>query len=307
MSIPTFDISTVPDRDRERVAGLIPNPAIADAYVHRTIKGWEDFAILDKALEKGRNVMLMGPTGSSKTTVFRAYAAARGLPFVVVESNAAMDYSVVVGRTMPDEAGEVRFIDGDFTLVVRYGGIVLIDEINMAHPRVTAALHGVLSVMSRMSVPEAGEVVHAGHGGHDHITHDDGRVECEGEAQPILFGAAYNPRYQGVVRLNEALNNRFADPIEWDYDRAVEAQLVSSSRLLDMAANVRALDEIRTPCSTNMLQEFEEHVEDFDMEMAEYFFTMHFAPEERAPIARALEANRAAIARELNASVAVTA
>lgn len=290
IDVPTFDISTVPERDRARVAGLIPDPAVADAYVHRTVAGWEDFAILDKAVAKQRNVMLMGPTGSSKTTVFRAYAAARGLPFCVVESNAAMDYGTVVGRTMPDEDSVVRFIDGDFTLVVRYGGVVLIDEINMAHPRVTASLHGVLSVMRRMSIPEAGEVVHAGNGG-------------EGAPQPILFGSALNAgesgRYQGVVRLNEALANRFADPIEWGYDRAVEELLVTSRRLLDMAANIRSLDEIRTPVSTNCLMEFEEHVEDFDMEMAEYFFTNRFAPEERAPIARALEANRAAISAEL--------
>jgi MoxR-like ATPase len=290
VTVPTFDISTVPGRDRERVAGLIPDQTIADGYEHRTIAGWDDFAILDKAMDAQRNVMLMGPTGSSKTTVFRAYAAARGLPFCVVESNAAMDYGTVVGRTMPDEDSVIRFIDGDFTLVIRYGGVVLIDEINMAHPRVTASLHGVLSVMRRMSIPEAGEVVHAGHGG-------------EGAPQPILFGCAYNPRYQGVVRLNEALANRFADPIEWDYDRSVEERLVTSRRLLDMAANIRSLGEIRTPVSTNALMEFEEHVEDFDMEMAEYFFVNRFAPEERAPIARALEANRAAISAELTGGV----
>ena len=72
--MPTFDIDTVPVADRDRVEALIPPTWIADAYVHRSIAGLEDFALLDLAVEESENVMLVGPTGSSKTTLFRAYA-----------------------------------------------------------------------------------------------------------------------------------------------------------------------------------------------------------------------------------------
>ena len=114
-----FDLSTVPADDRERVASLIPDPRIAAGYVHRFIDGFEDFDLLDGAIEDSENVLLRGPTGSSKTTFFRAYAADRGLPFYVVECNGAMDPGVVVGRTTFDEGS--KWVDGDFTLVVRYG------------------------------------------------------------------------------------------------------------------------------------------------------------------------------------------
>lgn len=283
---PSFDLDTVPADDRDRVEALIPDPRIAEFYVHRTIDGVDDFDLLDLAMEERENVLLAGPTGSSKTTLFRAYAAARGLPFVLVECNAAMDPGTVLGRTMIAPDGSVGWVDGDFTLVIRYGGVALIDEVNMAHPRITAGFHQLLAVTRRMSVPEAGETIIAGAGG-------------TGEVQPVLLGAAYNPRYQGTVRLNEALSNRFAMPLDWGYVREVEAELVTSERLLDMADNVRSLDEIRTPVSTNMLMEFERHVARVGMALASTLFVNHFPTEERAPVARALEANEEAIAMEL--------
>lgn len=284
---PTFDIDTVPEHDRERVASLIPDSRIADAYVHRTVDGGvEDFECFDDAVEDQENVLLAGPTGSSKTTVFRAYAAKHGLPFTVVECNASMDVGTVLGRTAIGPDGTVSFIDGDFTLVVRYGGVSLIDEINMAHPRITAAFHQLLAVTRRMSIPEAGETIIAGRGG-------------DGAPQPTLFGAAYNPRYQGTVRLSEALANRFAVPLDWGYDRGVEEQLMASGRLLDFADNVRSLAEIRTPLSTNALMEFERHAQRRGMSYASRLLVNRFADDERAAVSRALEANSDAIAAEI--------
>jgi MoxR-like ATPase len=137
-----------------------------------------------------------------------------------------------------------------------------------------------------MSLPEAGETIHAGRGG-------------LGAPQPILFGSAYNPRYQGVVRLNEALNNRFAIQLEWDYDHDVEAQLLKSSTLLDMAEHIRSIAEIRTPVSTNALMEFERHAMLMGSEFAETLFLNRFPPEDRGSVFRALEGNSATIADEL--------
>lgn len=288
---PTFDLETVPERDRLRVAQLIPNPQLAQEYVHRHLEqlgGLYDFDVLDKAVERRSNVLLEGPTGTAKTTFFRAYAAARGLPFALVECNAAMDPGTILGRTMPDEHGLIRFIDGDWTLIVRYGGVGLVDEINLLHPRLTASFHQVLAVTRRMSVVEAGETIIAGAGG-------------VGEPQPVLFGACLNPRnYEGTMRLNQALRNRFSKPIDWGYSREVEEQLVDSPTLLDLAGTMRNLGEIRTPVSTNMLQEFQQHFDDFGIDAAIGFFVCHFPAEERAPVERAFEASSAAISEELS-------
>lgn len=279
----TFDIETVPLADRERVLSLIPDARIAGGYVHRSVEGVEDFDLLDYAMQERENVMLAGPTGSSKTTVARAYAASRGLPFALVECSGAMDPGTVLGRTVVDESGLPAWVDGDFTTVIRYGGVVLIDEVNMAHPRITAAFHQLLAVTRRISIPEAGMTVIAG-----------------GETrQPVLIIAAYNPRYQGTVRMSEALSNRFAIQVDWNYDRTVEERLVPSARLLDMADGIRSLAEIRTPLSTNALQEFVRHYRSFGWEFAAALLVNRFDVSERAAVARALEAHSAAIIGEL--------
>ena len=232
------------------------------------------------------NVLLAGPTGSSKTTLFRAHAAARRFPFALVECNASMDIGTILGRTTIGPDGAVEFVDGDLTLVVRYGGTGLVDEASLAHPRITAGFHQLLAVTRRMSVPENGETIIAGAGG-------------LGDPQPTLFGSAHNPRYQGAVRLNEAFQNRFAIQLDWDYDRAVEEQLCDSSTLLDLAENMRSLAEIRTPVSTNALMEFERHAGRFGMTLAARLFVNRFAHEERGPVARAMEANIDAISADL--------
>jgi len=292
----TFDLDTVPADDRDRVAALIPDPRVAGTYVHRFIDGLEDFEWFDVAVEERENVLLVGPTGSSKTTVFRAYAAAHGLPYYRLDCNAAMDPGVIVGRTgfLPD--GTAGWIDGDMTLVARYGGVIVIEESNMAHPRITAAWHQLTDVARRLSIPEAGETIQLGRGG-------------IGEPQPTLVGTTFNDRYQGTVRLNEAFANRFAMPFDWDYERAVEEQLMTSTTLLDVADSVRSMAEIRSPLSTNMLMEFERHAARLGMVRAATLFVNHFAKDERGPVGRALDANSAIIARELglNAPPVVTA
>jgi hypothetical protein len=283
----TFDLSTVPVEHQQRVAALIPDQRLAVGYVHRSVDGFEDFDIFDVAVEEAENICLAGPTGSSKTTVFRAYAAARGLPFIRVNCNASMDPTVLIGRTTIAPDGTVAWCDGNLTLVARYGGVILFDEVNMAHPRITAAWHELMDVARSLSIPENDEIIKVGRGG-------------LGEPQPGLIGCAYNDgRYQGTVRLNEAFNNRLPLPMKWGYLAEVEEQLVDSPRLLNECRNMRSLAEIRTPVSTNMMQEFERHSRRFNVTFAIGRFADHFPTEEEGPVRRALEAGADAIASEL--------
>lgn len=286
---PSFDIESVPEHHRALVASLIPDARLADGYVHRDpLPGVYDFDMLDAAVRMRHNVLLEGPTGSSKTTMFRAYAAARQLPLAIVECSANMDPKSVLGRRDIDRAtGLPIWLDAPHTVVVRYGGVVLYDEVNMAHPRVTAAFHGVTSVMRRLDLQENGEVIRAGHGG-------------IGEAQPILIGAAINPTsYRGTSQMNEAFRNRFPLPIKWPYLREVEEAMGISATLLDIAWNARDLAEVQSPVSTNMLIEFERHVHAFGVDAAIEIFANHFNDDEVGPVRRALEAHSVEILAEV--------
>jgi MoxR-like ATPase len=288
LTTPSFDLDTVPESARDFVASLIPDPRLADGYVHRDVSGVYDFDLFDAATNLRHNVLLEGPTGSSKTTVFRAYSAARQLPLAVVECNANMDPKTVLGRRDIDrQTGLPVWLDAPAMAVIRYGGVVLFDEVNMAHPRVTAAFHGVTSVMRRVSLEENGEIVRAGHGG-------------IGEAQSVLIGAAINPTsYTGTARMNQAFRNRFAMPIEWPYERSVEEQLVVSTSLLDNADMIRNLAEVQSPVSTNMLIEFERHFAIFGIDFAIELFCNHFDADEQVPVRRAMQAQSQIISQEI--------
>jgi hypothetical protein len=304
--VPFFNLDTVPEKDRDRVAALIPDPRIAEGYVHRNIFGELDFDFFAGAMEVQKNVILTGPTGSAKTTVFRAFAAFYRLPFYRVQCSAAMDPAMVFGRTRiahVDGLAVDEWSDGLLSLVVRYGGVVVFDEINMANARITAAYHGLLDVNRTLDLTEAGETIRAGHGGHEHTIDSDGVIECTGEVQPVFLAATQNPsrEYEGTVRLGQAMFNRFAVPLDWDYDPAVEAELVVSQKLRNLSRNIRTHAEIRTPCSTNMLQEFEEHAAMWGMEAAIGLFVNHFTPDERGIVSRVLEAETDAIYNELAA------
>jgi MoxR-like ATPase len=267
---------------------MIPDPVLAKRYVHRDIEGILDFDYLDAAIEDLENVLLVGPTGSAKSTLFRAYSAARGLPLAIIEANASMDLSSTLGRLDPKG---LHWVDGEFTLVVRYGGAAVIEEINMVNPRISAGFHQLLAVTRRMSLPENTETIKGGAGG-------------LGRPQPLLLAANMNPSrvYEGTVRMNQALLNRFGQPHEWPYLHEVEMKLLKSERLLDMAEGIRSLAEIQTPVSSNALMELEHHTWRFGWNPAARLFANRFAEAERSPIMRALEANSTAIVAELEKS-----
>lgn len=295
----TFDLDTVPPEYRDQVQDLIPPAALAGpkGYVHRTCKhpvyapsGMFDFELFDRAMLAGDNILLTGPTGAAKTTALRAMSAAIQAPFYRMECSASMDPVSEIGRTV-GRSGETRFIPGKAVLVVAFGGILVLDEINMLHPRLTSSYHALYDGYRRLNVVEAGWNVRAGR-------------EGLGQPQPVLLAATQNTAdYRGVIALGQAMRNRFPVSMPWGYDPDVEAQLTMSARLRRFADQVRNDPAVRSPMSTNMLQEFERSTRNYSFEMARWFLVEHFDEDEQGPVARAFEAHSAQIAAELGVSV----
>lgn len=94
-----------------------------------------------KLYSKGRprNILLVGPTGTGKTTVAKYLAKVTNQPFVRIPlSKITVDdllghYDIQGGRTV--------WIDGLLTKAVRRGWVALLDEVNAAKPDVLFALH----------------------------------------------------------------------------------------------------------------------------------------------------------------------
>lgn len=262
---------------------LIPGPKVVEAYTHRTLPGgWQDFDYFDSAFRQAHNVIMVGPTGSGKTTAPRAYAGARGLPFVSVEFNGALDPASTLGATLVDTAsGLPQWKDGEITLAVRYGGVIMLDEVNFAPPRFTAAFHGVLDARQNLYISELGT-----------------RVP---KSPDCLIFAAYNKKYVGTTMLNEAFLNRFAFPIGWEYDPDVEDERIGAycPTLLKRVRQLRAEADITGDIGTNTMEEFIHIAHDLNIEAALYLFLNKLDDDDRAIAKEVLEAEVVTMAAEM--------
>jgi Holliday junction resolvasome RuvABC ATP-dependent DNA helicase subunit len=182
-----------------------------------------------------------------------------------VSGNAALEPSQLIGKYIPDGNGGFMWIDGPVTDVVRNGGVLCLDEVNFISPKIYTVLYSLLDARRALILLDhKGETIEA---------HPD-----------LTIFATMNPSYIGTTPLNFAFRNRFAIQIPWDYDDKVEAKLVKSQAILNVAKQLRneaAKGEFETPISTNMLMEFERFITTFNYEFAVSNFVAHFDEEEQ--------------------------
>lgn len=117
------------------------------------------------AVAAGRDIVLEGPPGTSKSTLLRAITAEWGIPLVFVEGNADLTPAKLVGhhnpaRVLREDYSADNFVDGPLLTAMREGGFLYIEEFNRA-PEDT--LNTLLTAMAERSiaVPRAGTVVAA--------------------------------------------------------------------------------------------------------------------------------------------------
>jgi MoxR-like ATPase len=114
------------------------------------------------AVAAGRDIILEGPPGTSKSTLLRAITAEWGIPLVFVEGNADLTPAKLIGhhnpaRVLREDYSEDNFVDGPLLEAMREGGFLYIEEFNRA-PEDT--LNTLLTAMAerQVAVPRAGTV-----------------------------------------------------------------------------------------------------------------------------------------------------
>lgn len=288
----TFDPEAQPegvdDKEWAQVIDLIPGPEVAEAYTNRILPGGlSDFEYFSSALRLRHNVLMVGPSGAGKTTAARAFASSLGVPYASVEFNGAMDPAAVIGGTHVDEdSGLPKWLWGEASLIAKHGGVLMLDEVNFAPPRFTAAFHGVLDARQTLYVADLGR-----------------RLKKNPNA--VVFGA-YNPRYIGTNLLNEAFTNRWAFTIDpWGYDDQVEAERIGqyTPTLLKRVREMRKDTDISADIGTNTMEEFIYIAHDLNVTAAIHLFLGKLNDEDRAIASRVLEAERDKIADELGADI----
>jgi MoxR-like ATPase len=114
------------------------------------------------AVAAGRDVLLEGPPGTSKSTLLRSITAEWGIPLVFVEGNADLTPTRLIGhhdpaRVLREDYSPENFVPGPLVEAMRSGGFLYVEEFNRA-PEDT--LNTLLTAMAerRIAVPRVGTV-----------------------------------------------------------------------------------------------------------------------------------------------------
>ena len=118
--------------------------------------------LLLAAVAAGRDVLLEGPPGTSKSTLLRSITAEWGIPLLFVEGNADLTPTRLVGhhnpaRVLREDYTADNFVPGPLVEAMRQGGFLYVEEFNRA-PEDT--LNTLLTAMAerRITVPTVGTV-----------------------------------------------------------------------------------------------------------------------------------------------------
>lgn len=163
---------------------------------------------LELAIEANIPALLIGETGTGKTSAIRRIAFDLKAPYVRVNMS---------GFTTPDELigsksvkdGATYFEHGVITDAMRVGAILVLDEINATSPDCLFILHGLLDEDRQITLPN-GEIIRPEEG--------------------FRVFATANPDYAGTKGLNQALLDRFPIILEIGALRADEEKELLKER-----------------------------------------------------------------------------
>ena len=128
----------------------------------RVVGRRRELELILAAVTAGRDLLLEGPPGTSKSTLLRAITAEWGIPLVFVEGNADLTPAKLVGhhnpaRVLREDYSADNFVDGPLLEAMREGAFLYIEEFNRA-PEDT--LNTLLTAMAEreVAVPRVGRV-----------------------------------------------------------------------------------------------------------------------------------------------------
>ncbi len=199
---------------------------------------------LSIALRTRQNVILTGPPGCGKTSLPIQIAAVLGRPVVRFNLDGETRRSHLIGMSRPatDAHGALtlRFDEGKLITALRNGWWVVLDELDIASPNVTATIHSLLEDERTLMIPETGETVRA---------HAESMVWATGNT--FGYRGSARARHNGTQMQNVAFVDRFGMVIAVDYP-GIEEEIervrlhVPNPDLADFVDGIcRVADELR--------------------------------------------------------------
>ncbi len=111
------------------------DPSLLERVKKRIVGREKEIRMIIAALAAGRNILLEGPPGTTKSTILRTIAEESGVPFFMVEGSADLTPQKLVGifnpaKVMSEGFKPEYFEPGPLTLAMEQGGILYIEEFN---------------------------------------------------------------------------------------------------------------------------------------------------------------------------------
>ena len=145
------------------VSTALPDPQATQAALRERVVGRRDeLRLLLAALAAGRDLLLEGPPGTSKSTLLNEVTRAWGVPLIFVEGNAELTTSRLVwhhnpARVLQEDFTADTFVAGPLVRAMQEGGFLYIEEMNRAPEDTLNALLGAVAER-RVVVPRVGTV-----------------------------------------------------------------------------------------------------------------------------------------------------
>ncbi|MBI9088206.1 MAG: AAA family ATPase [Desulfobacterium sp.] len=139
---------------------------------------------------------VFGPAGSGKTSLIKQLSAKLNYPVFEVNGHGRLEYPELVGHLTVDN-GNMKFQYGPLALSMKFGGLFLLNEIDLLDPSTAIGLNGILDG-EPLCIPEnGGEVI---------MPHPSFRFAATANTNG---GNDDTGLYQGTLRQNLAFMDRF--------------------------------------------------------------------------------------------------
>lgn len=168
---------------------------------------------LIRAAYTRQNAYIFGPAGCGKTTAAKQVAKAMSLPFGYICLTAGASETWLFGRNTPN-----GFIEGQFSLLYKNGGVFLADEMDAADSNLLIALNTAIDSDVLLN-PMSGEVIKK---------HKDFIFIGAGNTN----GLGATGQYNGRNKLDASTLSRFVF-FEMDYDEELEKNLCLDANVYD--------------------------------------------------------------------------
>jgi MoxR-like ATPase len=137
-------------------------PSLRAALAARIVGRAREIDLVLAAVSAGRDLLLEGPPGTSKSTILRAITDSWGIPLLFVEGNAELTPAKLIGhhnpaRVLREDYSADNFVPGPLVAAMQRGGFLYIEELNRA-PEDT--LNALLTAMAEreIEVPRVGRI-----------------------------------------------------------------------------------------------------------------------------------------------------